>query len=549
MLRSLSVRQFALIEEAEITLSAGMTVFSGETGAGKSILVDALGAAFGARASSDWVRFGAEKAEVVAMIESRDPRLAALLAEQEIDVDDGLILRRVVGSDGRSKAWVNGVTAPTRLLQQIGDLCLDLHGQHEHQALLHPDFQRQMVDARIDPALLAAAADGWRQWQAAEARLSTLHKDRDGAAREEQWMRDELARLEALQPGIGIEAELEAEVEAGRHFELIQRAAAQALTLLDEGEPNVRDLLADSSRRIAAAAPYAANLHAAGELLDQIEAQLGEAAAQLRESLDAAFDAEALHAAEERLLRLREALRRHRCDEAGLLELMRRWREQLSALDTAGWDEERLLAAVAEARRDYEAVAARLSAARTRAGNELVAQLRPLLDRLALAGMAIEIELAPVAAGSHGVDTPQFMAASNPGEPFRPLAAIASGGELSRFVLALKGCGAMVRAPGIAVFDEVDVGIGGETAWRVGELLAAMGRERQVLVVSHLAQVAACADWQVAIRKEQAGGRTLTRLELLRGEERCGEIARMLGGGNESRDLAETMLRRGHREG
>jgi DNA repair protein RecN (Recombination protein N) len=550
MLSELLIREFALIDEASLSLAPGMTVFTGETGAGKSILVDALGAAFGARASQDWVRFGASQAEIVATLGCDDPRLITLLAEQAIEADEALILRRVIKADGKSSAYVNGTPAPVRLLQQIGDLVLDLHGQHEHQALLRPDFQRQLIDARLPGDLRQAVAEAHGRWRQAGERLQALLAKRSDTGRQEQWMRDELARLAEIGIEEGLAQTLQAEVDQGRHFAQIQEAAANATALVEDGEPDARALLAGARHALAEVVDYQSELQEAMELLDQTDALLGEVAYRLRHALDSSFDEQALRAAETRLMDLHDAMRRHQADdEAGLLALMRQWEEVLSRLDTAGWDEDGLRAELAAAAAAYQQAAAALSEARRQAAAALAKELRPFLDRLALKGMQVRIDVEPhaeeAAWSDQGLDTVRFMASSNPGEPFRELAAIASGGEMSRFVLALKGCGALAQAPHVAVFDEVDVGIGGETAWCVGELLAAMGRERQVLVVSHLPQVAACAQHQVRIQKLE-GERTVTRVALLPEEERLDEIARMLGGADsQSRAHAVQMLARG----
>lgn len=549
MLSELLVREFALIDEARLSLGPGMTVFTGETGAGKSILVDALGAAFGARASQDWVRFGAQRAEVVATLNLSDDRLDHLLSAQDIEADEALILRRVIKADGKSSAYVNGTPAPVRLLQQIGDLVLDLHGQHEHQALLRPDYQRRLLDAGLDEALPAAVAEAHGRWHLANERLAALQSERTDTGRQEQWMRDELERLSGIgiEPGLG-EA-LQAEVDQSRHHALIQESAARALAMLEEGEPDARTLLAGARHAVEGAADYRPELAEGAELLQQMDALLGEVSHRLRHAQDASFDEAALRAAETRLMDLHDALRRHQTDEDGLIALMEQWQARLSALDTAAWDEDGLRAELAESAAAYGRAAEALSAARRRMADGLAERLRPFLDRLALKGMQVRIDVTAgtdeTAWSEHGVDTVRFMAASNPGEPFRELAAIASGGELSRFVLALKGCGALAQAPQVAVFDEVDVGIGGETAWCVGELLAAMGKERQVLVVSHLPQVAACAGQQVRIAKRE-GERTVTRIEVLDEQARLAEMARMLGGADDqSLAHAGQMLERG----
>jgi len=550
MLTELTVKQFALIEEVSLSFSAGMTAFTGETGAGKSILVDALGAVFGARASSDWVRHGADKAEISAVLESEDDRLLALLKEQDIDLEDQLFLRRVVTADGRSKAYVNGTPTPAKLLQQIGNICLDLHGQHEHQALLQPDFQREIVDARISKKLTDQIAESYQTLSSAEAALNALKSEKSDSQQQETWMRDELKRLQTLELDEGVIEQLSSEVEAGRHVSQIQQAAAEALGYLEAEEGGVRTLMAQASHAVELMSDFHDALREAGVLIAQIDALMSEVEPLLRDALDASFDGTALQAAEDRLMSLHEAMRRHSTDEAGLLALMQSWEEKVSRLETSEWDEERLRVARDATEADYRKHATELSKARKSEGARLTKDLRPFLDRLGLAGMQVEMGITSkrerAGWGHSGWDQVEIMASSNPGEPIRPLAAIASGGELSRFVLALKGCGALVNAPQIAVFDEVDVGIGGETAWCVGELLAAMSQERQLFVVSHLPQVAACADQQVCIQKGVEGARTLTRLQALPQERRQEEIARMLGGANEESLLhAEQMLKRG----
>ncbi|MDX8406949.1 MAG: DNA repair protein RecN [Mariprofundaceae bacterium] len=555
MLTSLTVRQFALMQGVQLELDAGMTVFTGETGAGKSILIDALGAAFGARASADWVRHGAERAEVIATWQGQegspvDEKINDVLKEQDIEPEEELILRRIIGKDGRSRAYLNGVPVSLKVLQAIGNLCLDLHGQHEHQALLQPGFQRQLIDSGVSEALLASVADAHRCWQAAQTQLASHNQDRGETEQQAAWMREELARLEGLSIEEGLAEALQQEVDAGRHHAQIQQSAAEALTLLDEGAPSARQLLADACHSIAQSEDYHPGLLASRKMMDQMDAILGELTGELHQVLDDSFDEAGLHAAEERLMQLHEAMRRHDVDESGLLSLMEAWQQRLSALDTAAWDETALQERCDKAEADYRKAASALSAARKKQAGRLCKALRPFLDRLALAGMQVTFEVRPQEQPSgwlaSGWDEVEMMLMSNPGEPWRPLAAVASGGELSRLVLALKGCGAVADMPHIAVFDEVDTGIGGETAWCVGELLAAMGHERQVLVISHLPQVAAIADAQIVIRKAEQDGRTTTSLEPLASAQRQPEIARMLGGQDEeSVQHAAKMLERG----
>jgi len=552
MLTELKVRQFGLMEDVRLEFSSGMTVFTGETGAGKSLLVDALGAVFGARASADWVRHGAERAELNAVIENSDARLQNLLEEQEMDTDEPLFLRRVINADGRSRAWLNGLAVPLKLLQQIGAICLDLHGQHEHQGLMQPEFQQQLVDSRVDADALQLVRLAFEQLQQARKQLHRLQHQQGESAGQAAWMRSEVEKLSVLDIQEGLQESLISQVEAGQNVAQIQQAGAQALMLLDEGdEGNVRSLLAQASHAIEPVAAYHTGLEAASDLLAQVDALLSEIPPYLNDAQEVALDMQGLQDAEDRLAALREAMRRHDTDEAGLLVLMEGWQQRLSLLDTAEWDEEALSKSVHKAEQDYCTKAKLLSALRAKAIDALVLALRPYLDRLGMAGMQVKIELSCLQDQSNawhasGWDDMTFMLSSNPGEPFRALAQVASGGELSRLVLSLKACGAFIHAPAIAVFDEVDVGIGGETAWCVGELLAAMGKERQVFVVSHLPQVASCAQHQISILKTQREDRTITDLAVLQSDERAAEIARMLGGVDaESLDHAKQMLQKG----
>jgi DNA repair protein RecN (Recombination protein N) len=553
MLSELHVRQFALIEDVQLDLQPGMTVFSGETGAGKSMLVDALGAAFGARASSEWVRHGFDRAEVSAVLVGAEERLTGLLDGYDLEAseDDAMVLRRVIRADGTSRAYINGSPVPARALQDVGQLMLDMHGQHEHQSLLRPEFQRELIDAAIPDALKHAVAAAWRTLREEQTALDELLENRQRGVREEAWMRDECARLQALDLYPGIGEELQQQVDAGRHYAQITDAASQALNVLDEEDGDVRSRLAACAHALQPVADYRPEIAEALALLDQVDALIGEAVPALRSVMDEEFDATALQAAETRLMDVHEAMRRNQTDEAGLIALLADLETKLSRLETGAWDEDAQRKRLAQAREVFLSRAADLSEARRQAGRELVKALRPFLDRLALSGMQLEVVVRQLeenesAWGEHGADTVLFTAASNPGEPFRELASIASGGEMSRLVLALKGCGAMRSMPRIAVFDEVDAGIGGETAWCVGELLSAMGEMRQVLVISHLPQVAACAAQQVHIFKEERQGRTVSALRTLDKAARQEELARMLGGANErSREHAIQMLARG----
>jgi len=551
MLISLTVKQFALIEHVHLELSAGMTVFTGETGAGKSMLVGALGAVFGARASAEWVRHGAEKAEVTALWQGSGSLIGDILEANDIDVDDELMLRRVVTQDGRSRAYINGVPVALKVLRQIGDVCLDFHGQHEHQSLLQPEVQQHLIDAGLQGSVLADVATAFTAWKQLQRQLKTMQSERGDSEQQADWMRQELSRLEGLdiEPELG--ETLQEEVDAGRHHAQVQQAAAQALMVLDEAEPCVRDLLARVAQALVPVEDFHAGLHSSRELIDQMDALLGETVPELNAVLDQSFDESELRHCEERLMALHECKRRHDCDEIGLLDLMQNWQQRLAALDTVGWDEASLLKALEQAAECYRQQAAILTEQRQASGAIMSQQLRPFLDRLALAGMQVRFDVLRQEDESCwsacGWDAIVMQVMSNPGEPWRDLAAVASGGEVSRLVLALKGCGGLDDMSPLVVFDEVDTGIGGETAWCVGELLATMGRERQVLVISHLPQVASCAEHQIVIDKHEKDARTVTQLKRVQAGDRQLEIARMLGGSDDADSLkhADGFLTRG----
>lgn len=548
MLVSLHIRQFALMESVDLELGTGMTVFTGETGAGKSILVDALGAVFGTRASADWVRHGADKAEIMAIWEGQNEDVARLLEAHDLDMEDQLILRRIIRADGRSRCFINGIPVPARILRELGNRLLDLHGQHEHQALLQQDFQRQLLDAQLPQTLLQQMEQAFRRWQSLKEKLNRLRQQKNKAVEQAEWMRHELEQLKALAPRAGLAEQLEDTVEKGRRHAQLQQAAAQALAMLDEAEPNARFLMGQAMHALRAMSDYDDDLARAYELVVQADALLEEAAPSLRLVRDTEFDEETLQADEERRMALHEAMRRHQTDEEGLIRLMERLESDLSLAETADWEESRLEEELHEAERAYLALANQLHEQRMQAADKLMHLMRPHLDALALQGMQVRFHIlaqpSPEHWTTHGFDRIHLEVMANPGEPWRALNTTISGGELSRFVLALKGCHAMQNAPPIAVFDEVDTGVGGEIGWHIGRVLSAMGQTRQVLVISHLPQVAACADHHVHIEKQTQDQRTVSRLRVLNADERVDELARMLGGGDaRALEHAHAMLR------
>ncbi|MDX8413876.1 MAG: DNA repair protein RecN [Mariprofundales bacterium] len=551
MIVELHIKQFALIEQLDLECQSGMTAFTGETGAGKSIVVDALGAVFGARARADWVRHGAERAEISVVVAlPKDNAAQVWLCEQALDSDDPLVLRRVISADGRSRAWINGSPSSLKQLQILGNMLLDLHGQHEHQALLQAEFQRQLVDGSIDADQLAATVSAWDAMAQVKQAIADLDAQQQQLTMQASWMREQLALLETLDPAPDGVALLSQQIATLRNASGIRQSALQALALLDgDDDHHARSKVAAAISALDHGSTLHPVLAEAVELLVQIEPLLDEAVRALQPACEVSCDEAELDRLEGCIAQLQDSMRRHHCDEAGLCQLMAQWRSDLAAQETADWDRQQLVDQLEQAETVWQQQSQALHASRCQQAEQLIASLRPLLDRLGLASMQISIDVTyqPALANRSGCDRIQFMASSNPGEPSRPLADIASGGELSRMVLALKGCGALRHPPAIAVFDEVDVGIGGETAWCVGELLAAMGEERQLFVISHLPQVAASAHHQFAIEKHHHEGRTTTRLTALHPQQRQYEIARMLGGSSDPITLnqAKQMLLKG----
>jgi len=551
MLVELFVRGFGLIEKAQVELAAGMTAITGETGAGKSMFVDALQVVFGGRASSEMVRRGERQAEIVALWRGRHPTLAEALEAHGIEPEgEEIVIRRVIGSDGRSRAWIDAAPVPVGALRALGEACIEVHGQHAHQRLMQPQLPRQLLDARIDPSLLEALAKAFREWRSAQERLQQLARSREEAAQEAAWLRAQLEEVEALQLEPGLLQRLSDAVEAARRRAQILEAASSLVQLLDEGDPAARPLLADAMRALGGLGRWDARLREAEEMLAEADALLEEVLSKAREVLDAPFD-EAEHAAnEERLERLRALLRRHgAANEEELLQMAEEWRKRLELAEAGVWDEARLRKACDEAQARFCELAERVHAARKQAAEAIVQALREVLDALALGGMQLRFVITarrdePQRWSAHGWDEVRLEVQPNPGEPWGEVRRIASGGELSRLALALQAIGAQADAPPVAVFDEADAGIGGETAWSVGRMLQQMAKQRQVIVISHLAQVAACAAHQIAIEKRVQAGRTQTVLRVLNEEERIAEIARMLGD-RSLRAQAEAMLRRG----
>lgn len=536
MLRRLTIRDFVIVDRLELEFERGFGALTGETGAGKSILLDALGLALGGRADSASVRSARDKADIAAEFDvAAGSALERWLAEQDVPVDDGaVLLRRVVESGGRSRAWINGVPVSLGQLREAGEWLADIHGQHAHHALLRPDAQRALLDAHAGASDLAReVADRYREWQ----RFVELRRaaDRDSAASERQrellaWQVRELDEL-AFQADEW--AEINAEHSRLSHAAGLIEGANEVLAALAEGELAVTSQLQHVSARIDAMADIDAALGDARELLAGAAIQADEALHALRRYRDRLeLDPERLEQIDRRIGAVTDIARKYRVAPEDLPELRVRWGRELDEL-TERADPVRLAEQEGEARSRYLAAAERLSAVRRPAARGLSDEVTGAMQTLAMGGGRFEVALEAVANGSaHGLEQVEFRVAANPNQPLRALAKVASGGELSRIGLAIQVMTSRASATPTLIFDEVDVGIGGGVAEIVGKLLHRLGRERQVLCVTHLPQVAACADWQWNIAKLRQGADVVSTVSRLDAEGRIDEIARMLGGVN-----------------
>lgn len=557
MLEQLSIRDLVVIEQVDIEFAAGLNVLTGETGAGKSILLDALGLALGRRGDAGLVRTGADRASVTARfgITRRHPAGPVLAAHDLLDetaAGNGaeLILRRVVSADGRSRAFINDRPATVGLLAEIGEALLEIHGQHDRIGLLDPATHRATLDsfAKADD-LAATCAEAHRLWRERRNAQESARADAAAAERDAVALRDALDELQALDPKPGEDAVLAEQRAMLQDSDAIRHALAEAADLLG-GEHPVDEALGRARRRLAEAGRrVGGRLDDVLGALDRAAIEVGEAVAALdRTGHDLNRDPGQLEAVESRLFALRAAARRHGVAPDSLNVVAEDLEARLNRVMSIDDHLNALAEAVRAARADFATAAGALSRARAKAAKRL--------DRAVNAEMAgLKMEKARFTTrlealndtdwSQHGAERIRFEVATNPGAAPGPLHKIASGGELSRFMLALKVALAGAHGTGTLVFDEVDAGIGGATADAVGARLARLGRDHQVLVVTHQPQVAGRADHHFRVSKSLADDRSLTRVELLDDTRRREEIARMLAGAevtDEARAAADRLI-------
>jgi DNA repair protein RecN (Recombination protein N) len=536
MLARLHIRDLALIDEVELELGPGLTVLTGETGAGKSMLVEALALVLGDRADAGAVRHGAARAEVSASFElAALPAVRTWLEAQSLDADAECVVRRVVGSDGRSRAFVNGTTVALASLRELGEQLLDLYGQQAHQSLVHRGVQRAVLDhhggleATVERVRECASA-----WRDANAALTQLAQSAGDTARAE-LLAHQVRELDALALAAGELERLDTEHRVLAHRTRLAEDAQLALTRLGgDDDSNATALVSGALRALADAADIDARLGDTRDLVAGAGIQLEEAVRALEHYLDLLeVDPAQLQRVEARLASIHELARKHRVTPAELPALA----ESLAArLDAMAHSEERQAALMAQRRAAEEAyleAARALTQARSGAAKRLAKQVQAQLAELGMQGTRVVIELEadePPRFGPEGLEQVSFLVSANPGQPPRPLGKVASGGELARIGLALQVAAAGATRIPCLVFDEVDSGIGGGVAEIVGRRLRSLGDRRQVLAVTHLPQVASQAHRHLRVSKHETNGRSHISVEALAGDAKVEELARMLGG-------------------
>jgi DNA repair protein RecN (Recombination protein N) len=537
MLTHLNIRDLAIVESLELDFSGGLTVLTGETGAGKSIVVDALTLLCGARAATDQIRAGADKAEVAASFDiGQAPRtLRALLEEQSIEAEDELLVRRVITADGRSRAYLNGQSVAVQQLREVVGVLLDVHGQHEFQSLVRGAAQRELLDryGRLEPLSegVETAHGRWLDLLNRLLEIETRLRDRDTRIEMLRFQTDELAALD-MKPGESVELSAEA-TRLGNGGRLLEGTQLAAQLLYDGETDTAQQRLAQAQSALKPLLGLDPALAPVIPLLEEASIRVTEAARELGRYADALeLDSGRQAAVERRLAAAEELARKHRVPVGELPQLRSTLEAELSSIETAEQDVATLRRDQAEALQEYRSQAQRLSEARTAAASTFSKEITARMQLLGMTGGKFQVEVSPHESAEpqpHGLDQIEFRVTANPGQPLRPLAKVASGGELSRLSLAVQvACTADEKR--CMVFDEVDAGIGGAVAEVVGRQLRSLGSRSQVLCVTHLAQVASQGHHHLRVLKLTDGKTTRTTLTELSGQERVQEVARMLAG-------------------
>lgn len=539
MLTNLSVRHLAVVDDLELSFTNGMTSLTGETGAGKSILVDAMSLVLGDRADSNMIRFGEERAEIAASFDtSQNPVLQKWLIEQELDDDEQCHLRRTISKDGRSRAYINGRTVPLTQLRAISERTIDIHGQHAHQSLVRSETQRLLLDtvAKTKP-LLADLAIAYKQWQTTKQQLANMKQQSQEHAARLELLRYQVKELEPLELTEEFVEQLLRDQQLIAHASQLNDAAESSLhQIFDQEEGAAYDIIAKvlaDLEKLQNIEPQFANLV---EALNSTVIQLDECSSELRHYLDNTdLDPSRLDEIESQLTVLHNLARKHHIEIESLPSHYQQLCDELASLENLDNENEQLQQVLVDQEQACLSLCKKLSSQRLKAAKPLAEDITQTIQQLAIPGGRIELLITPLANGKFnemGADTIQLLVSTNPGQAAGELGKVASGGELARISLAIQVVTAGTRSVPTLVFDEVDVGIGGGIAEIVGSHLRKLALTQQVICITHLPQVAAQAHQQLQVNKKQ--GRSSTHIEItqLNQQQRIEEIARMLGGVN-----------------
>jgi len=536
MLTQLTVSNYAIAERVELQFNKGMTALTGETGAGKSIVLDALGLAMGGRADAGAVRHGAKRADITATFDVSDiPEAVEWLDQHELDDDNDCILRRVISKDGRSRAYINGQPCPLAHLKELGGLLMDIHSQHQHQSLLRKETHRKLLDEFAGIETLATdTRTAWKAWHQTRQRLTERQQNADEAEARLQLLRYQVEELDRLALEDGEQDALEQEQAQLSQADSVLHSSHQAALLCTEEETSASDLIRQALQQLEQLPVEVPALADTIQMLNEAQIQVSEAGDNLRRFVeDYEADPARLAEVEERLSAIYQMARKHRITPEELPELHERLSSELAELDGGEGSLEQLESELEKQRASFDELASQLTEARQKAAVELDQRIADELAQLSMPSVQFVTHLnrnSDEQPAPHGMEDIEFLVSANPGQPARSLAKVASGGELSRISLAIQVVVAQTSTTPTLVFDEVDVGIGGGTAEVVGKLLRSLGSSGQVLCVTHLPQVAAQCHQHLFVSKFTEKDATFSKIEALDDKGRISEVARMLGG-------------------
>jgi DNA repair protein RecN (Recombination protein N) len=528
-LKSISLRDFVIVHELELDLSSGFTVLTGETGAGKSILIDALQLALGARADAGVVREGAARCEISAEFD-RPTGLALWLEEAGFDSGDTLLLRRTIDAQGKSRAWINGSAATATQLKEIADQLVDIHGQHAWQSLTRPDAVRGLLDSYADVST-AELSRRWQQWRLAQKTLSDARDAQDNLQRERERLSWQIGELHKLAPGVDEWDDLNAQHGRLSNAQALRDAVQTAVDALQDADENGTALLGRAITSLQNQEHIEPEFKGIVEVLNSAMAQLEDAVHSLNGyARHAELEPQRLAELDERLSLWVGLARRYKRTPAELPELLASWQAELQKLDEAA-DLVQLEKNESQAKSAYLEEAGQISRSRSKAAPKLAKAITLAMQGLGMQGGKFDVALTKLEQpAQHGLEQAEFLVAGHSGSTPRPVGKVASGGELSRIALAIAVTTSQLGQAQTLIFDEVDSGVGGAVAETVGRLMKQLGKDRQVMAVTHLPQVAACADQHLVVAKRAENGATLSTVDHVNGEQRVAEVARMLGG-------------------